>query len=300
MVRHIKDSYPLALPEVAQRVLEVSRRPDYGPMETSEIIVADVGLTAQVLRFVNSSFFGFQHKITSIKNAMSLVYGSTIRNFILWNASFAVLPNPKCGPFELKKLSQDAVRRGVFAKLYAKCFEKQESEEIFWGSMFQDIAIPILAQVWNEEYSLLLTRREKERRSLSALENELFGWNHAHAGAFLAREWNYNELIANMIENHVTPNFDICPHGASPNDVCQAIVGLAGLLPSVCDNEWHEADMFFEIYHRLAVPGVPLPNVIFEQVESQVCEISEIVQLLPPSNNLIDFHKQWLVTQTYE
>jgi len=224
------------------------------------------------------------------------VYGSTIRNFILWRATFAVLPNPKCGPFELKKLCQDALRRGAFAKLYAMNFKNLEPEEIFWGSMFQDIAIPILAQVWNTEYEQLLTRRENESVSLSTLEQELFGWSHADAGAFLAEEWRYSESIAEMIAHHVSSNLDIDPLDASSEELRHAIVGLARLLPSVCDKEWHEADEFFKVYNRLVVTRVPLPDVIFKQVETHVHELSTIAHLGPSPNNLIHFHEQWLST----
>ncbi len=56
------------------------------------------GLMGQVLKFVNSSYFGFSREITSITQALTLVGTRAITNFALWNAVFSVIPNPKFGP----------------------------------------------------------------------------------------------------------------------------------------------------------------------------------------------------------
>src|SRR3972149_4815257 len=88
-----------ALPQSAVRLLELSRDSENGPIEFSVPIEADPGLTGQVLRFVNSSYFGFSREISSVKMALTLVGVRTVKNFALWSAVFSLTPNPKCGPF---------------------------------------------------------------------------------------------------------------------------------------------------------------------------------------------------------
>src|SRR5208283_5806863 len=105
-----------ALPQCAIWLLELSQDPENGPAEFAAPIEADPGLTGQVLKFVNSSYFGFSRKISSVKVGISLVGVRTIKNFALWNAVFSLVPNPKCGPFDLKNLWQDSLRRGLFAR----------------------------------------------------------------------------------------------------------------------------------------------------------------------------------------
>ena len=51
-----------ALPQSAIRLLELSQDPENGPAEFAVPIEADPGLTGQVLRFVNSSYFGFSRE----------------------------------------------------------------------------------------------------------------------------------------------------------------------------------------------------------------------------------------------
>jgi HD-like signal output (HDOD) protein len=105
-----------ALPHSAVRLLELSQDPENGPVQFALPIESDPGLTGQVLRFVNSSYFGFRQEISSVKLAISLIGVRTIQNFLLWSAVFSLMPNPKCGPFNLKYLWQDSLRRGIFAR----------------------------------------------------------------------------------------------------------------------------------------------------------------------------------------
>lgn len=100
-----------ALPQSAIRLLELSQDPSNGPSEFAAPIETDPGLTGQVLKFVNSSYFGFSREIASVKTAITLVGIRTIKNFALWSAVFSLMPNPKCGLFELKNLWQDSLRR---------------------------------------------------------------------------------------------------------------------------------------------------------------------------------------------
>ena len=77
-----------ALPQSAISLLEISQDPENGPVEFAIPIEADPGLAGQVLRFVNSSYFGFSREISSVKLAITLVGVRTIKNFSLLERSF--------------------------------------------------------------------------------------------------------------------------------------------------------------------------------------------------------------------
>ena len=286
----------LALPQSAARIFELAKDENNGPKEFAAAIAPDLGLTTQILRFVNSAYFGFRNKVATIQMALSLVYGRTIKNFILWNAVFAAMPNPRCGPFELKKICQDSLRRGLFAKIFASHFTDLDPEELFLCALFQDMAIPILAQTWPTEYEEILSRRQKEKRRLSELENEKFGWDHAGAGGFLVSEWGFADDFAEVIVEHINSYEKFDAGTCSPMGLRRAIVALSGLLPSVVDEKWDDANAFFNMYSRFIQPGLPLPATLFEQVENQMPELAAISHLGSVTNSLRNFHQQWLAT----
>src|SRR3954469_14905438 len=120
-----------ALPQSAIRLMELSQDKDNGPAEFAGPIEADPGLTGQVLKFVNSSYFGFSREISNVKMAITLVGIRTIKNFALWSAVFSLMPNPKCGPFDLNRLWQDSLRRALFARSMGKVLCQQDAEELF-------------------------------------------------------------------------------------------------------------------------------------------------------------------------
>ena len=83
-----------ALPQSAIRLLELSQDPNKSPSEFATPIEADPGLAGQVLRFVNSSYFGFAREISSVKLAIQLVGIRTVKNFALkfgWVADTATV-----------------------------------------------------------------------------------------------------------------------------------------------------------------------------------------------------------------
>ena len=162
-----------ALPQSAIRLLELAQDPDLSATEFAVPIESDPGLASQVLRFVNSSYFGFSREIGSAKLAITLVGVRTIRNFALWSAVFSLIPNPKCGPFDLKSLWQDSLRLRLFARAMGNLLGIAEAEEPFAAALLQDMAVPVLAKEATELYAGLLQIRHRQQVRLSALEREI-------------------------------------------------------------------------------------------------------------------------------
>jgi HD-like signal output (HDOD) protein len=152
-----------ALPTSAMKLLELSQDPNKGPSDYAQPIEADVGLMGQVLRFVNSAYFGFSREISSVQQALTLVGIRTIKNFALWSAVFSIVPNPKLGPFDLRRLWQDSLRRALFARTIGRELRLPNAEELFAAALLQDMAIPFLLKALPTEYEKLLERRVNEK-----------------------------------------------------------------------------------------------------------------------------------------
>jgi HD-like signal output (HDOD) protein len=274
-----------ALPQSAIRLLELSQDPDNGPAEFAVPIESDPGLTGQVLRFVNSSYFGFRQEISSVKLAITLVGIRTIKNFALWSAVFSLMPNPKCGPFDLKSLWQDSLRRGIFARTLGKLLGLAEAEDLFAAALLQDMAVPLLAKERPAEYQQLLDARQGGSCRLSNLERERFGWSHAEAGGALARSWGLPAAFVRMVEGHTQTDQVVGEDPLEPGD--SAIV-LSSMLPSVCDEAWVDEEPFRALYGRLAGErAMPLQS-IFEQVDGEFAEFAPVLKLASPTKSLTD------------
>ncbi len=291
--RKILGSSVMALPQSATKVLELSKNPDNGPPEYEIPIAADPGLSAQVLRFANSSFFGFSHRITTVRMALTLISVRTIRNFVLWNAVFSLLPNPKIGSFLLKQFYQSALRRAVFCKVYAGAFQGLDPEYVFVAGLFQDIALPVLVQHWPAEYEAILDTHDHGPAKIADLEMNRFGWNHALAGSMLVGEWGLGDEVSQNVAGH--HEREIGDIGESKG-LSSAVVRVSALLPpSKADVAWNDADHFFAMIQRInagakaSIKGRVLsPMDIFEKTDIQYEDMLKIAKLEVPALSLCD------------
>lgn len=280
-----------ALPQSAIRLLELSRDPTKSPLDFAAPIEADPGLTSQVLRFVNSSYFGFSQEISSVKLAIMLVGLRAIKNFALWNAVFSLIPNPRCGPFDLKCLWQDSLRRAMLARALGKVQGVSQIEDLFTASLLQDMAVPLLAKENTEAYVKLLADRDGRSARLSTLERETFGWTHAESAAAMARQWHLPEEFAMLIESHCEVDRWMGP----ARDPARLSVALSALLPSTVDPGWPECLQLESYYDQIAPQGSPSLLGLLEEIDHQFAAFAPVLKITNPRKSLVEVYHEAIV-----
>lgn len=279
-----------ALPQSAIRLLELSKDPENGPGEFAVPIESDPGLTGQVLRFVNSSYFGLSREISSVKLAITLVGIRTIKNFVLWSAVFSLMPNPRCGMFNLTSLWQDSLRRALFARFTARLLGLREAEEPFAAALLQDMAVPLLVKELPDDYSRLLAGRESGRTRLSDLEQERFGWHHGEVGGQMARRWNLPETTAQLIERHTRIEQLTAAGKEVPPD--EVAVALSSLLPAVSDGAWFGCEQFERYYTALCPPSAPGVCETLAAIDVEFAEFAPVMKVAAPPKTLVDSYRE--------
>jgi HD-like signal output (HDOD) protein len=278
-----------ALPQSAIRLLELSQDPNNGPAEFALPIESDPGLTGQVLRFVNSSYFGFSREISSVKLAITLVGIRTIKNFALWSAVFSLMPNPQCGPFDLKKLWQDSLRRGLFARAFGKLLGLKDAEEAFAAALLQDMAVPLLAKELAKDYLALLDQRDNGRVRLSTLERDRFGWTHAQAAAEIARSWNLPAEFADLVEQHCSIDELMANPDPRPEVVA---IAMSALLPAASDDTWVECPLFEQAYQHFRRPDSPSIPEFLARIDQEFVEFAPVLKLSAPAKSLVESYNE--------
>jgi HD-like signal output (HDOD) protein len=277
-----------AMPHSALSVLQLDN--DVAKVNINDLvrpIEADIGLAAQVLKFLNSSYFGFQSTISNVKQGIALVGIRIVKNFVLWKAVFSLIPKSKTGSFDVTMLWQDSLRRAMFSRFLLLELKKGDSEMAFAGALLQDMAIPLLLKKKPHDYSAVLDQLGKlPYTRLSHLENEAFGWNHADAGAVLGKNWKLPETLVNLIENHLkieefAGNFEEQPE--------QTIVSLSALLPSVTESVWNERADFNKFFQSMFPEKISLITSIFDKVDREFEQYAMIIQITKPKKTLFNY-----------
>jgi HD-like signal output (HDOD) protein len=287
-------SEPLpAMPQTAVRLVTLSNDPANGPAEFAVVIEADPGLAVQVLRFVNSSYFGFRSQISSIKQAITLLGIRAVKNFVLWHAVFSLIPQPRSCLFDLKALWRDSLRRGLFARSLSKVLGVADAEEVFAAGLLQDMAVPLLARRAPEEYGRLFYARcaSKYRARLSQLEEHQFGWNHAQAAGLVARKWQMPESLTGLIQGHVVTEQDLA---AATGDPAKLAVAISALLPADDDAGWPEVVRLEAAYAQVRPQAGPSTEELLGKVDEEFTGMAPLLQVSPPRVALVEKYQKAL------
>jgi len=244
-------------------------------------------LTTQVLRFANSSYFNFSRDISTIKSAITLIGSQAITYFALSRAVYTAIPSPRCGPFGLKSLWQDSLRRGLFAQAVGSLLGMNNSEDLFIAALLQDMAVPLLVKMLPQQYEEMLVGGEAGRARLSQLEYQRFGWNHATAAGMVARAWGLPEKLAVLIESHADDALWL--DEGRPTD--KLVIGLSALLPSATNRDWSERDKFEQLYATIRCEHWPDPTVLLERIDNEFQEFAPALKLAVPGQLLVESYR---------
>ena len=72
-----------AMPNVIVKALGLMKDENSGMKDISEIMAYDQALTTQVLKLVNSAYYGFAQEITSVNKALALLGMTQTKNIII-------------------------------------------------------------------------------------------------------------------------------------------------------------------------------------------------------------------------
>jgi HD-like signal output (HDOD) protein len=218
------------LPEAALRLLKMSCEDDVDVSELSKLIASDVGLATRVLRTVNSSFYGLRHKVNSVQHAISLLGIRATMSLITGLAVSQQLPTKAAG-FDRLTFWQNSLQRGIFAQHIAAEIAPGSEAEAFTGALLQDMALPILLSRWSAHYLPTVELAESSGRPLDQVEDQQLSWNHAQAGAWMARNWSLTDVLVCCVGLHHTTLEELRSLGLERTPV--AAVAISSRLPDV-------------------------------------------------------------------
>jgi len=276
-----------AMPHSALSVLKLEN--DLAKVNIDDLarpIEADPGLAVQVLKFLNSSAFGFQSAISNIRQGVALVGIRVVKNFVLWKAVFSLIPKSKTGSFDVGMLWQDSLRRAMFARYLLLETKKGDAEMAFAGALLQDMAIPLLLKA-NPHYSQMLDSLVQNKgKRLSELEQEYFDWTHADAALVLGEHWKLPEILVDLTSNHLKVNETVADFTQHPE---RAVVALSALLPAVAYTEWEDRNLFLNAFGTCFPEKPQLFAALFDKVDKEFDQYAALLQIALPKQSLFAY-----------
>ena len=229
--RIFKDFSPPPLPQVVIQVLDRLSQPEVTSVEIASLIEKDPALAAQVLKLVNSAYFGLSRSITSIREATTLLGLKEIKTLVLSYGVVKTVQDPQREGFDLAVFWEDSLFRALFARELAR-HKGFNVEEAFSGALLEDVALPVLLTNWYEGYRKVYETWQADRtRFLHEVEKDMLSWDHAQAGAWVLRNWKLPSVLVCCVGLHTHSLVEIAEMGFLETPI--GVVALASKLPSV-------------------------------------------------------------------
>jgi HD-like signal output (HDOD) protein/prolyl-tRNA editing enzyme YbaK/EbsC (Cys-tRNA(Pro) deacylase) len=206
--RDIEEFHELpALPVTAAQILRLAADPRANARQLADIIEQDPGLSAQVLRYANSSLYGYAGSIKNLQTAIARVLGfEYVLNLALGFSIGKSLKVPRDGPFGM-----DAFwHHSVFAARLVDTLGQQLRGKMrpprgtaYLAGLLQNLGRLVLGHTFQPEF-FILNRFSQANPDMPTceLERHVLGVTHDQIGAWLMEAWGLPAELTTAVRHH--------------------------------------------------------------------------------------------------
>jgi putative nucleotidyltransferase with HDIG domain len=202
--RIIKDTKSLpTLPGIVLKISSLAEDDKSSVNEIAKLIATDQILSAKVLKLVNSPFYGFSGRVSTISNALILLGINVVRSLALSSSIFEMMEKTVVGLWE------HSFGAALAANTIAKKLKLPEAEEISTAALLHDIGKVIIKLKLEDDYDHLISLINEKEVSMIEAEKELLGADHSEIGEWIAKTWFLPEKLIEPIACHHSVNKSI-------------------------------------------------------------------------------------------
>lgn len=196
------------LPTIYTQITAALQNKDAGIEDVAELVTREPAVTAKLLQMVNSPLLALRGRVTSVRDATSLLGLSRLRSLVLATCLFKQFDASKCPSFSMGRFEATSLQIASWAASIAKgeTRDKQIADMAFTASLLHNFGVLMLAANVPEAYDQVLRTAQEQRVSIAWQELEVFGASHAEvAGAILA-SWGIPFPIVNAVGWYPMPS----------------------------------------------------------------------------------------------
>ncbi len=206
--RDIEEFHELpALPLTAIRILQLASNPLSNARQLAEVIEQDPSLSAQVLRYANSSLYGYAGRIKDLQTAIARVLGfEFVLNLALGLTIGKALRVPPEGPFGLNAFWRHAVYSARLVEMLARhlpASQRLPRGTAYVAGLLQNLGRLALGHAFQPEF-FILNRFAQANPSMHSceLERHVLGVSHDQIGAWLMEAWGMPAELRVAVRHH--------------------------------------------------------------------------------------------------
>ena len=168
--------------------------------DIANLISSDVGLSATILKIINSPLYGMNRRISEIKQAVMMLGLKTINSLVtatLLKQSFTGKAS-----ISLERFWDDANDvANAMTFIGSRVKSKVPVEVLYSIGLFHHCGIPLLALKFSNYKDVLIEANRSDEKFIT-IEERYYQTNHAVLGYYVASSWHLPKEICQLILQH--------------------------------------------------------------------------------------------------
>lgn len=236
--------------------------PDFKAIAT--LVGRDVGVSAAMLKTLNSPLFALRSKIGNVAQAVQLLGIRDVRNIV----TGLILRNTIGSAQNLERFWDSAEKVASINAYLCSILPKTPRDEAYTFGLFRDCGIPILMQRF-PEYRDTLKRAAGDDRPMTVVEEEQHGTNHATVGYMVARSWGLSDVICQSILRHHDLDMINDNDGAEP--LAHTLVAINFLAEHLNDTMLRmRQDSQWDLYGEMVLDYLGIAHKEYVEIQDDV------------------------------
>lgn len=275
----VQDTHTLfSLPDIAFRVNELIDKPNTRLSDLAEVILCDPGLSARLLRLINSAYYGLSKPVDTVSQAIHLIGQRELRDLVIATSAVNLFKGLPSEQVNMEMFWFHSIACGIAARELARRCRLPEGERLFLAGLLHSVGKLVFYSQCPNQYRDVLQRVEQEGMDAVVAERQIFGFTYADLSAELLKSWRFPErlwvAVAHQLEPTKASNYwleAVIVHAAVY--VANSLQPSANITPLTIGSP----DILVSLADMLALSPESLVALPAE-INLQVIEIFEIVQ----------------------
>ena len=170
----------------------------------ANIIQVDPGLSAKVLKIVNSAYFGFPGKIENLTQAINMIGISQLHNMVLGVSAISALDFPN-DIVPLRELWRSSLYSGVLARLFGNELKVRQSDRLYIIGLLHEIGHLLLYAKFPDQARDAIQVSRQNGIGIHQAEHQVLGCHYGEVGARLMDNWQLSPFFQQLTQFQPTP-----------------------------------------------------------------------------------------------
>lgn len=278
----IRNTHTLfSLPDVVIRVNQLISEPNTQTEDLAQTILCDPGLSARLLRLVNSAYYGSRRRAETVSHAIVLLGHRELRDLITATVTVDLFEGLPPEQVNMDQFWQHSVMTGIAAQGLAQRLHLHQKEHFFIAGLLHGIGKLIFYSQYPDRYREVMERAGANEQARIVAERQIFGFTYAAVSAELLKSWRLLERLQVAIAHHLEPGK--APDHRREATILHVAVQIANSMQPSASATFSTAPAgqapahFAALAHRLELPPESLASLPTE-IKLHAKEIFEAIR----------------------